>query len=153
MRVPGDAGVVDHLAAPSGDHGRQERVRELDRAEQVDLEHRVDLVEVLLLEQATGHAAGVIDEQIDLVAPLEPGERLLDRLARGEVHSHGPHLDPSRDGIEAGGVADPGEDEPERLSREPLDDGAADSAVGARDEGGRSVEVHQPRVRTSRSGD
>jgi len=45
---------------------------------EIDLEHRVDVVDILLLEQATGHQARVVEEDVDLLVQARP--RLLDRL-------------------------------------------------------------------------
>ena len=60
----------------------------MHESDQVDLEHRVDLLGVLLLEQPAGHQAGVVDEQVHRG---ERRARPLDRL-RGQVDLHRPDL-------------------------------------------------------------
>jgi len=126
----------------------------VDHAEEVHLEHRVDVVELLLLEQATGHQAGVVHEQADAV---ELGDRiaaLVDRLARGQVHPRRAHrlrAAGSRvDGLEGLGLAHAGEHQLERPRGQLLGDRAADPAVGARHERDRAGQVHQVKIRRGR---
>ena len=118
---------------------RREHARgEVGDRDEVDLEHRVDRVHLLLLEQPAGHLAGVVDEQVD-VAQVERVDAGVDRLAAGEVHAD--RAD-ALDRLEGVGVAHAGEHEPHRPGGERLAHGAADAAVGAGDEGGAAGQVH-----------
>ena len=87
-------------------------MRQMRDRDQVDLEHRVDRLHVLLLEQPAGHLAGVVDEQVDVLVQ-RVGAR-VDRLAAGEVHAHRADLGAARDQLERAGVAHAREHEPQR---------------------------------------
>ena len=65
MGIAADRGVVDNRPAPPREHPRQHPGGEVGDRDEVDLEHRVDLVDVLLLEQAARDEAGVVEQQID----------------------------------------------------------------------------------------
>jgi len=97
----------------------------------VDLEHRVDLVHVLLFEQPPGHPPCVVEQDVDLLVQARPG--LLDRLLGGHVHAHGHQL---------AGVLEPlgqpraGEDPRAGTLGDLVGQRAADAAVGSRDENG-----------------
>jgi hypothetical protein len=108
--------------------------------DEVDLEHRVDLVEVLVLEQPAGHAAGVVDEDVDVLG-VERVVGGVDRVAAAEVHPHRAHV---RDRLERVGVADAREHLLHVLPRERLGDRPSDAAVGTRHESCPAVEVHVP---------
>jgi len=60
---------------------------------EVHLQHRVDVIEVLLLEQAPGHQAGVVHNQVDARGQLSKAvDALVDRFTGGQVDRHGAHL-------------------------------------------------------------
>ena len=146
--VAADARVVDDLPAPPLQHRRQQQLGQVHDRDQVDLEHRVDLVDVLLLEQAAGHEAGVVDEQVDV---RQRRGATLDRLARREIERDGAHLTGAarrrRGRLEAVGVAHAVEQQVEPAGGELGGDRAADAAVRAGDECCESVQVHRSRVR------
>jgi len=126
------------------DHAGQYELREVHETHEIDLEHRVDRLGVLLLEQSAGHEAGVVHEQVDR-RQLAGGR--LDRLAAGEVHAHGTHLARAagrrverREALRVAGAA---EQQAERPFGQLLRHGAADAAVRAGHERGLSLEVHR----------
>ena len=91
--VAADRRVVDDHAAAALEHARAARalVRCATRDE-VDLEHRVDRVHVLLLEQPAGHLAGVVDEQVDRRARSSAATHASIDSRLGEVDAHRAHL-------------------------------------------------------------
>jgi len=137
--VAADARVVHDGAAAALDHPREKQLREVHEAHEVHLEHRVDVVGLLLLEQAAGHEAGVVHEQLH---PREAGSALLYGLARGEVELDVADLARAagRRGGRIGRVAaHPAEEQAERALRELLGDGPADPAARAGHERGLSL--------------
>jgi hypothetical protein len=147
VRVADDRGVVDDRARAAREHARQHALGEVHDRDEVDLEHRVDRGGVLLLEQAADELAGVVDEDVGLgEAGAERGDRLVDRLARGEVEGDGADVGRAarrrRQRLEAVRVADAGEEAVQRAGGERLGERAPDAAVGAGDEGGAAGEVH-----------
>jgi len=143
VRVARDARVVDDLAVAAPEHAGQQRTGEMGHRDEVDLEHRVDLVEVLLLEQAAGETAGVVDEQIDV---RQSGSAPIDRRARGQVDLDGADLARAArrgdDRVHLAGRPRPGEQQRERLARQRLGDRAADAAVGAGDQRRLPLQLH-----------
>src|ERR1700735_3905567 len=88
-----DRCVVDDRSLPPGEHPREYAPREMDNPHQVHLEHRVYLVDRLLLQQSAGHQPGVVHEQVDLLQVIaKPCARSLDVRLRGEVDMHGTNL-------------------------------------------------------------
>ena len=145
VRVAADRGVVDDRAAAALEHARQQAAGQVRDADEVDLEHRVHRVHVLLLEQPAGHLAGVVDQEVDRLVDRR-GAR-VDRLAAREVHAD--RAD-ALDRLERVGVAHAGEHELHRAGGERLREGAADAAVGAGDERGGAGEVHTWSTRWAR---
>jgi len=110
----------------------------VDNGHEIHLEHRVDVAGLLLLEQAAGHQAGVVDEQ---VYRREAARIALDRLARGEVERHGAHLSgpAGRRHGRRSLAAHAAEEEVERAAGQLRRDGPADAAARAGHEGGLSI--------------
>ena len=141
--VAADRGVVDHRAAPGREHLRQHAVGEVGDRDEVDLEHRVDGLHLLLLEQPAGHLSRVVDEQVDRGQLVAEGVHAgVERLPAREVEPDRADLGRTVDGLEGVRVAYAREHEPQRANGERFADSAADAAVCACDEGGAAGEVH-----------
>jgi len=142
--VAADAGVVHDLPVVALDHPGQQQLRQVDEPDEVHLEHRVDVVDLLLLEQAAGHQPGVVHEQIQL---RQRGRRGVDRVSVREVHAHRPHLHRTAvrhvERLEALGVAHAAQEQRERAARELRGDRAADAAVRSGHERCLSCEIHR----------
>ena len=147
VRVAADRRVVDDLAACRAHHPRQDARGQVRDRDEVDLEHRVDVLDVLLLQQAAGHPPGVVDEQADRVEVVaERVDARVDRLARGEVHRDGADLARAagrqRRRLIGSWVTHAGEDGPHGARGELGHDGLADAAIGPGDEADRIPENH-----------
>jgi len=77
-RVAADRRVVDDQPAPALEHARQQPGGQVRDRDEVHLEHRVDVVEWLLLQQPARHQAGVVDQDVDR---RQSRDGLLDALA------------------------------------------------------------------------
>jgi len=114
----------------------------MDEPDQIDLEHRVDVVRVLLLEQAAGHEPGVVDEQIER---RQRAGRLLDGLPRREVDGEVSDLArPARrrSGRLGVGGAHAAEEQLERARSKLLGNRTSDAAARAGYECCGSGEIH-----------
>ena len=156
MGVAADRGVVDDLAAPALEHPGEHAGGQVGDADEVDLEHRVHQLHVLLLEQSAGDQAGVVEQHVDapeIIAELIAAR--VDLRARRKVHVNGADLPGSDDAgatvrapcgrhlDELRLVAHAGQDERDRLGGQPLHERPPDPAVGAGDEHGGAGQVHQ----------
>jgi len=111
----------------------------VDDAHEVHLEHRVDVAGLLLLEQAAGHEAGVVHEQVDR---REAGGAVLDGLSGREVELHiaGLASAPGGRGGRVRRVAPhAAEEQAERAPGELLRNRPADPAARAGDQRGLSL--------------
>jgi len=135
-RVAADARVVHDRAAAALDHPREEQLGEVDDAHEVHLEHRVDVAGLLLLEQAAGHEAGVVHEQVDR---REAGGAVLDGLSGREVELHIAGLAGGRGGRVRRVTPHAAEEQAERAPGELLRDRPADPAARAGDQRGLSL--------------
>jgi hypothetical protein len=108
----------------------------------VHLDHRVDLIEVLTLDQPAGELPGVVDQHIDPLA-AELGDASVDPLARGELDANRPGLPRAAlaERREVACVAHAGQEVHIALG-ERLHQRAADAAVGPGHENGLSGKVH-----------
>jgi len=140
--VAADARVVHDRAAAALEHPRQDQLGQVHEPDEVDLEHRVDVVGLLLLEQAAGHEARVVHEQIDRG---QLARRRLDRLAGREVHGDVARLARAA-GRRRGGVgvrgAHSAQQQRERARRELLRYRAPDASARSGYEGCGSGEIH-----------
>jgi len=150
-RVAADARVVHDLALAALEHPRQRAPGQVDEPDEVDLEHRVDLVHVLLLEQAAGELPRVVHEQVERRLVSEAGPAALHGLPRGQVHDDRPYLPRAswrrlqRLVVVERARAD--EHQVERPLGELLGDRATDAAVCAGDECDCSGKVHCLKIR------
>ena len=99
------------------------------------------------LEQATGHEAGVVDEQVHV--RQRRGAPSIDSRSTGRARRPAPRgrRRRRRGRLEAAGVAHAVEEQVEPAGGELGQDRAADAAVRAGDECCESVQVHRSRVR------